>query len=198
MQIKGLHRNIYKLYRYSRTQECLEKYKQLYQTSVDKWEEARANGGTQAFCQKYAGISRATYYRRKRILNDLNKGIAPPSKRPKRVNKPRWGEADMQRVLGIRRANPTYGKEKIAVILKRDHAHPLSKSTVGRILKHLMEKGLILKSPSALRTKRKRVFKKHAKPWDYKPYKDMILGERVQIDHMTVSKNGITIKHFQA
>ena len=26
----------------------------------------------------------------------------------------------------------------------------------------------------------------------------MDLGERVQIDHMTATKNGITVKHFQA
>ena len=26
----------------------------------------------------------------------------------------------------------------------------------------------------------------------------MIMGERVQIDHMTVTKNGISFKHFQA
>ncbi len=26
----------------------------------------------------------------------------------------------------------------------------------------------------------------------------MALGERVQVDHMTVTKNGITCKHFQA
>ncbi len=26
----------------------------------------------------------------------------------------------------------------------------------------------------------------------------MTMGERVQIDHMTVTKNGVTIKHFQA
>ena len=26
----------------------------------------------------------------------------------------------------------------------------------------------------------------------------MVLGERVQIDHMTVTKNGVTVKHFQA
>ena len=26
----------------------------------------------------------------------------------------------------------------------------------------------------------------------------MVMGERVQIDHMTVVKNGITVKHFQA
>jgi uncharacterized protein (DUF2384 family) len=49
--------------------KCLEKYRTFYQISVDRWEEA----------QKYAGISPATYYRRKRILNELNKGIAPPS-----------------------------------------------------------------------------------------------------------------------
>lgn len=198
MQIKRLHKNIYRLYRYSRTQECLEKYREIYQNSIYKWDEAKENGGTQAFCQKYAGISRATYYRRKEILKALEKGIAPPSKRPKKMNKPRWGEAQKQLILKIRRDNPTYGKEKIAVILKRDHAQTLSHSTVGRILKHLMAKGLVTRSASALRTKRKRVFKKHAKPWTYKEYKDMMLGERIQIDHMTVTKNGITIKHFQA
>ncbi|HQS84423.1 MAG: hypothetical protein B7Y25_07860 [Alphaproteobacteria bacterium 16-39-46] len=82
--------------------------------------------------------------------------------------------------------------------MKRDHGQTLSESTVGRILKVLSLKGLITKSPSALRTKRKRVFKKHAKPWTFKDYKTMVLGERVQIDHMTVTKNGITFKHFQA
>ena len=198
MQIKRLHKNIYRLYRYSRTQECLEKYRELYQTSVEKWQEAKENGGTQDFCKKYSGISRATYYRRKQILENLAQGITPPTKRPQKRNKPRWGEAEKQLILKIRRENPTYGKEKIAVILKRDHGQTLSKSTVGRIIKHLMEKGLIQKSPSALRTKRKRVFKKHAKPWQFKKYKDMKLGERVQIDHMTVTKNGITVKHFQA
>ena len=198
MQIKGLHRNIYRLYRYARPQECLEKYRKLYQISVDKWCEAKENGGTDAFAKKYAGISRATYFRRKKILTDLNKGIVPPSKRPKRVNKPRWGESEKQLVLKVRRDNPTYGKEKIAIILKRDFDQTLSKSTVGRILKDLTEKGLIQKSPSALRLKRKRTFKKHAKPWEYKDYKDMVLGERVQIDPMTVSKNGVTLKHFQA
>jgi putative transposase len=131
-------------------------------------------------------------------LKNLEKGLLPPAKRPLRLNKPKWGEAEMQLVLRLRRENPTYGKEKIAVILKRDFGETLSHSTVGRILKHLMHKGLIQKSPSALRVKRKRTFKKHAKPWKYKDYKAMQMGERVQIDHMTVTKNGITLKHFQA
>ena len=114
------------------------------------------------------------------------------------MNKPRWGEAEIQLVLRIRRENTTYGKEKIAEILQRDHGFTMSESTVGRIIKHLKEKGLITRSISALRTKRKRNFKGHAKPWTFKDYKTMVMGERVQVDHMTVTKNGICFKHFQA
>lgn len=82
--------------------------------------------------------------------------------------------------------------------MKRDNSKSISQSTVGRILSHLKNKGLVLKSPSALRTKRKRIFKGHAQPWVYKDYKTMVMGENVQIDHMTVTKNGITVKHFQS
>jgi len=42
----------------------------------------------------------------------LDKGIVPPSKKPKKLNKPKWGEAEKQLVLKIRRENPTYGREK--------------------------------------------------------------------------------------
>lgn len=198
MQIKALPKNIYKLYSYSRTQECLDVYRQTYAHGVGTWEKLKAEGVCDETCQNISGISRSTYFKRKKILKALEKGIAPPSKRRKRLNKPKWGEAEKQLVLQIRRAHPTYGKHKIAVILKRDHSQTISESTVGRILSHLTEKGLITKSRSALRIKRKRNFKSHAQPWTYKDYKDMEMGERVQIDHMTVSKNGISVKHFQA
>ena len=198
MQIKGLHKNIYKLYAYARTQECLDVYRKKYENKVHKWEKLISEGVSYKTAQEILGFSRATYYRTKKILKDLEKGIAPPSKKPQKLNKPRWGEAERQLVLMVRRDNPTYGKEKIAIILKRDHAQTISQSTVGRILTHLKTRGLITKSPSALRTKRKRIFKGHAKPWTFKEYKKMILGERVQIDHMTVTKNGICFKHFQA
>ena len=198
MQIKGLHKNIYRLYAYARTQECLEVYRQKYLHQVQSWEKLGSEGVSIELRQEITGICRATYYRHRKILRKLEKGIVPPSKKPNRLNKPRWGESHKQLVLQIRRANPTYGKEKIAIILKRDHHQTISQSTVGRILKFLKEKGLISRSISALRTKRKRVFKKHAKPWEFKDYKTMELGERVQIDHMTVTKNGITFKHFQA
>lgn len=198
MQIKRLHKNIYKLYTYARTQECLDVYRQKYQQQVQLWEKLAAESISFKLLQETVGISRATYYRHRKILHRLEKGITPPSKKPHRLNKPRWGESHKQLVLKIRRENPTYGKEKIAIILKRDHGKTISQSTIGRILRFLTHKGLITKSASALRTKRKRVFKKHAKAWIFKDYDTMTIGERVQIDHMTVTKNGITIKHFQA
>lgn len=198
MQIKGLHKNIYRLYAYARTQECLDAYRKQYEDGVKRWEKLKSENVSDVTCQDICGISRATYYRHKKILSDLEKGISPPSKKPKTLNKPRWGEAELQLILKIRRENPTYGKEKIAIILKRDHAQTLSESTVGRILATLTNKGLIQKSLLGSRTKRKRHFKNHAKPWTFKDYKTMTLGERVQIDHMTVTKNGICFKHFQA
>ena len=198
MQMHYLHKNIYRLHAYARTQETLEKYQKRYQNSVSLWEKLKNEGVCVKTCQEVTGISRATYYRRKRTLNRLLRGIAPPSKKPKKLHKPKWGEAQKQLVLQIRRANPTYGKEKIAVILRRDHGQTLRESTVGRILTYLKEKGLIVKSLSALRAKRKRHFKTHSTPWNYKDYKTMVMGERVQVDHMTVTKNGIGVKHFQA
>ena len=98
----------------------------------------------------------------------------------------------------MRRENPTYGKFKIFHILKRDHDFKLNESTVDRILKLLMNEGKITKSISAMKPKRKRRFNHHAKPASFKKYEDMLIEERVQIDHMTVTKNGISFKYFQA
>lgn len=197
MQIKGLHKNIYKLSSYALSQEKLDVYRKKYEKQVKHWKKLKSEGVSDKTCQEVVGMSKATYYRYKALLLDLNNGILPPSKKPKSLRKPLWGESEMQRVLSLRRENPTYGKAKISVILKRDFGVCISESTVGRILKHLMTKGLIQKSLSAPRQKRKRNFQKHAQLWKYgmRPVKP---GEMVQIDHMSVAVNQITVKHFQA
>ena len=199
MQIKSLHKNVYKLYAWSRTQECLDAYRSLHQERVSKWQILKKEGVSDAKCAELSGFSRASYYRSKQHLARLAEGYLPPSKKPKKTNKKQWGEAEKQLVLQVRRANPTYGKDKISVIIKRDHGRQISASTTGRILKHLFDKRLISKSISAPRMRRKRHFRKaHAKAWTYKKYDKMQIGERVQIDHMTVTKNGLVCKHFQA
>lgn len=197
MQIIGLHKNIYKLASYSLSQEKLEVHRKEYEKSVKLWEKLKSEGVSDTTCQETLGFSRATYYRYKAHLSQLRKGILPPTKKPKTLRKPTWGESEKQMVLRLRRENPTYGKAKIAVILKRDHGLGLSESTIGRIIKHLMGKGIIQTSISASRARRKRVFKGHAQKWQYK-MKSLKPGQLVQIDHMTVTKNNIKIKHFQA
>jgi transposase InsO family protein len=197
MQIIGLHKNIYKLSSYALSQEKLEVHRKKYEPHVRQWQKLKSEGVSDETCQDIIGISRSTYYRDKSNLKNLEKGILPPSKKPKSPRKPQWGESEKQLVLRLRRENPTYGKAKIAVILKRDHGLTLSESTVGRILKHLMNKGLVQKSLSAPRQKRKRRFKGHAQPWRY-GMKVTKPGQMVQIDHMTTSKNSVSVKHFQA
>jgi putative transposase len=197
MQIKGLHKNIYKLSSYTLSQEKLEVHRKKYEKPVKQWRKLKSEGVSDQTCQDILNLSRSTYYRYRAHLLDLQKGILPPSKKPKTLRQPKWGESEMQHVLRIRRENLTYGKAKITVILKRDHGLDLSESTIGRILKHLMNKGLILKSVSASYKKRKRCFKGHAQKWMY-GMKSLKSGQMVQIDHMTVSKNNISAKHFQA
>jgi hypothetical protein len=197
MQIKGLHKNIYKLSSYALSQEKLEEHRKKYEKQVRHWQKLKAEGVRDETCQDVVGISRAQYYRYKNRLEELEKGILPPSKKPKSLRKPEWGESEMQLVLKLRRENPTYGKAKITVILKRDHGSHWSESTIGRILKHLMNKGLVQKSASASHKTKKRSFKGHAQKWKYK-MKSLSPGQMVQIDHMTVSKNNISAKHFQA
>lgn len=99
--------------------------------------------------------------------------------------------------MTVRLDNPTYGKAKIAVILKREHNVILSESSVGRCIDKLLSENKIKHSIAAARVKIKRKFTSHAKKWQY-GMKASQPGEMIQIDHMTVTKNNITMKHFQA
>ena len=198
MQIKCLPKNLYRFYAWSRSQECLDAYRREIEQSVRAWESLRAEGVSESKCAGFTGISRSSYYRRRARLKDLAQGKVPPSKAPRKCNKPRWGEREKQLVLEVRRKNKTWGKAKIAVVLRRDHKSTISESTVGRILSFLLGKGLITRVRSRPQKRRRDFTKGHAQPWKYKDYKDIELGERVQIDHMTATKNGVTVKHFQA
>jgi putative transposase len=197
MQITGLHKNIYRLSSYALSQEKCEFHRKKYEPFVRKWRKLKTSGLSDQDCQEIVGISRATYYRYEGHLTQLARGIFPPSRKPKTFRKAVWGESERQGVLRLRRENPTYGKAKIAVLLKRDHGLCLSESTVGRILKDLMMRGLVQTSISAPKIRRRRRFKGHARPWVY-GMKGKNPGQMMQIDHMTVTRNGVSAKHFQA
>ena len=147
---------------------------------------------------KITGMSRATYYRRKKAISIFGSaGLENKLRTPHKKRQSKVSDTTVSLVLQIRKDNPTYGKSKIAIILKRDHDIKISESTTGRILKKLLHQNKIQISPSAAKTKKKRKFTKHAQKWKYS-MKAKQPGEMVQVDHMTVTKNGISFKHFQA
>jgi transposase len=137
MQIKALNHGIYKLAGYAYRHQVKEMPETGYSNPVNQWKKLKLEGVSDAVCSEIVGISRATYYRYCQRITVLSKGIKLPTRKPKKLNKACWVESQKQRVLEVRRENPTYGKEKITVILKRDFGLEISVSMVGRILKHL-------------------------------------------------------------
>jgi len=143
-------------------------------------------------------ISRSNYYRiKKKVKNCGYSGYIKESRRPQKIRERIFYREYNKIILRLRIENPSYGKEKLQTILRRDHSIIISSSSVGRIIKKLKSLGKIEHSASYCRKKRARRFKGHAKRWSYgmKPEKP---GEMMQLDHMTVSKYSVTMKHFGA
>jgi len=197
MQLFGLHKSFYKLSSYAIREKNKSKVRSIYEKPVKQWDKLKAEGVSDKVISEFLGISRASYYRYRRILHNLRKNIYPTSKAPKHKRSSQIDENIRQLILMIRRENPTYGKNKIYIILAREHSIKLSESSVGRVIKNFQDRGLIQKSISAPRMRRRRRFKGHAKAWEYN-MKATKPGEMIQIDHMSVSKNQLSIKHFQA
>ena len=100
MQIKCLPRNAYTGFILGReAKNVWMNTDATLEASVHHWESLRAEGVSEAKCAEFVGISRATYYRRRARHKALARGVLPPSKAPKRRNKPHWGEREKQLVL---------------------------------------------------------------------------------------------------
>jgi transposase len=162
MQVCYPHRKISNLYRFVVPEKSRGEYERICSESVSKWEECHRSGMSPKKIQGVLGISRATYYRRKRFLMD---GIIR-SKRPRVVRITEFSKDICSLMLRLRKENPTYGKFKIRILLKRDHGIQISESSVGRILSRYK----VPRSRSALRVRRKRKFIRYAKPWRFKEY----------------------------
>jgi transposase InsO family protein len=198
MQIKYLPKEVYKLYHYACIQTTKSEQIERRRKFLDDWEILKNRKVPEKEIAKITGISRATYYRLKKSLSIYGlRGLEKRSKRPKKFRQSKIPKETIEIVLNIRKQNPTYGKDKINIILKRDFAISLSVSSVGRLIKNFKEKGLIIPSYARVRKRRKRIFKEHAKPWQYGIKIDGP-GQMVQIDHMVVNKNQLHFKHFQA
>lgn len=186
MQIIYPHKHICRIYSWFPPEETKSEFVTACERLVAFWD----GFGKMHHKEKQAllKISRSTYYRTRKFLEAREL----KSKRPIHVRKSKFSDETRNLVWKLRKEHPTYGKTKIKVLFDRENTGvQISESTIGRMLKKMN----FPKSNTAPRRKRKRDFSKtHAKPFQFKSYDQMSVGEKVQIDHMSVKG----VKHFAA
>lgn len=166
---------------------------------VKAWQALRGQGMKAGPAAELLEISRATLYRwQQRLQNEGPKGLEERSRRPKRVRHRQWGIKEITLIQELRGLYPRWGKEKLAVLAKREGVH-LSVSTTGRILKYLKDRGQLTKTGG----KRCYYAKKRPKrPYAIRKPKDYpveLPGHLVQIDTLDIHPfPNVHFKHFTA
>src|SRR5258708_8793755 len=96
---------------------------------------------------RHFGISRQTFYRWQRRYDPLDlTTLEDHSHRPRRIRQPTWSFPLEEKVLTLRLQFPRWGKDKLAVLLRRQQI-AISTSMLGRILLHLQRQGRLLEPP---------------------------------------------------
>jgi transposase InsO family protein len=150
---------------------------------------------------RHFGISRQTFYRWKRRFDrhDLTT-LEARSHRPRKVRQPTWTAELSERVLSLRKQYPRWGKDKLVVLLRREHL-AASTSMVGRILADLKRRGALHEAPRAavLRQARRKL---RNRPWAVRKPKHWRIeqpGDLVEIDTKEIRmRGGVILKHFSA
>ena len=114
MQTFGLHKNVYNLAHYACTQELLDQTIRERNKLLGDWETLKARKVPDKEIARITNISRATYYRRKKALRTLGiKGLKKKNTRPKSFRASKMPIETINRILAIRRENPTYRSMKV-------------------------------------------------------------------------------------
>jgi transposase InsO family protein len=150
-----------------------------------------------ATCRHY-GIARSTYYRwAKRYDPKHLSFLENRSSRPKHCRRPSWTPAQVAAVRAAREASPRWGKDKLAVVLRRQGIR-LSVSRIGRILTDLKRRRVLIEPvPTRLRP-----HARHARPYAVRKPKEHAVtapGDLVQVDTMHLRPlPGLERRHFTA
>ena len=159
------------------------------------------NGRNAARTCRHFDISRQSFYRWKRRFDRHNLAtLEARSHRPKKVRQPTWTPALAERVLALRKQYPRWGKDKLAVLLRREQ-RTVSISMVGRILVQLKRRGVLHEPPKpAVLLRARRKLRK--RPWAVRKPKYWRIeqpGDLVEIDTKEIRmRGGVILKHFSA
>src|ERR1700740_1563596 len=159
------------------------------------------NGRSAARTCRHFGISRQTFYRWKRRFDrhDLTT-LEGHSHRPRIVRQPTWTVELAERVLALRKQYPRWGKDKLAVLLRRENCI-VSTSMVGRILADLKRRGALHEAPrAAVRRREQRNLRTSPGAFGKPKYWRIEQpGDLVEIDTKELRlRRGVILKHFSA
>jgi putative transposase len=192
MQIRALHRSIYRGASLASRLETKERSDVVERRdAVARWRQARRDGLTAQQAARAVGRPVSSLYR-------WEKDPQIRSRRPTRTRTSTWTTELVQAVEEWRLEEPMWGKAKIIVKL-REQGFTVSEATVGRILAHLVKRGVIAPVPTirqAAKTKKwspKRRFAERL-PKAARPKEP---GQLVQLDTVYVTlAPGCHVKHF--
>ncbi len=161
--------------------------------AVARWRAAIAKGLSVADAAQAVGHPRTSLYR-------WEKCPRPGSRRPKRMRARSWSSALVAAVERLRLDFPMWGRAKIGPLVRAE-GFAASDATVGRIITHLVNRGVVQPVPAL----RKR---SHARRWTAKRrfavrlpkhLKSTAPGHIVQLDTVFITlEPGKSIKHFTA
>jgi transposase InsO family protein len=150
-----------------------------------------------ATCRHF-DIARSTYYRwANRYDPQRLSSLENRSSAPRRVRRPTWTAEQAEAVRQARARSPRWGKDKLAVVLRRDGV-VLSVSMIGRILGDLKRRNVVVEPTSA----RLRPHARHARPYAIRKPQEYAVaapGDLVQVDTMHLTPlPGVERRHFSA
>jgi putative transposase len=149
---------------------------------------------------RHFGISRQTFYRwhRRYDAYDLTT-LEGRSHCPRQRRQPTWSFSLEEKVLRLRLQFPRWGKDKLAVLLRRQQL-PVSTSMVGRILTRLKLQGRLVEPPRTGVPGSRRALR--PRPYAVRKPKQYAVsepGDLVQVDTLDVRPvPGVVFKQFTA
>jgi len=164
-----------------------------------RWIEHWQSHGNKSLTCRYFGISRPTLDRTlARYRPEHLASLEDRPSRPHHRRQPTWTPELVAAVQGEREAYPRWGKEKIAVLLRRQ-GWDVSTSMVGRILRDLRRRGILRMPLRASIAARKRTAPRPYATRKPKEWRVLEPGDLIQFDtQKQTPEPGITIHHFGA
>ena len=149
-------------------------------------EDTEAAGANEFGSSGGARTAAATLYRWHKALREEGPaGLGTKSRRPLRVRGPTWSAELSQAVHKLREGYPRWGKDKLAILLRRQ-GWQVSTSMTGRILTSLKARGTLKEPPRYGVSARSRPRRRPYAVRKPREYRAMNPGDIVQVDTLDI------------